>query len=238
MTTAATKRKPKKKGAKPWYHQSNWLWMLMVTVIVGGAWYPLIGLAVMVCFLGAMISGPIAGRWWCGNVCPRGNFWDNIMVKIIAKPKMPAWAKNKVVRGVVLVALMTAMTVQIAFAWGDWEAVGRVFVVLLAVTTALGVIMALTGHQRAWCKVCPAGTVANWLSKVKKPQLKMDVENCTHCDACWSVCPMDLRPSEMAAEEGPTHSDCLKCSKCVHRCPVDVLELSSRDEDTQEGTAA
>ena len=212
------------------YHYSRWLWIAMLVVIFGGIAYPLIGLAVAVCFLGAVVSGAIAGRWWCGNLCPRGNFWDRVMAKAIREPKMPAWARSNAVRITVLVLLMGAMITQLTFAWGNWTAVGRVFVTLLTVTTAIGVIMALTGHQRAWCKVCPAGTMANWLSRGKQPQLKMDVQSCKHCDACWGVCPMDLQPSEMAAQPGPTDPDCLKCSQCVYRCPVNALELTSEDQ--------
>ena len=239
MSTAYGVSSNKKRRGKPMWHYSNWMWVLMFVVILGGAFYPLLGLAVMICFAGAVISGPIAGRWWCGNLCPRGNFWDRIMSKAINKPKMPAWAKNKAVRVTVLVLLMGAMTTQLVFAWdGGWPAVGRVFVVLLTVTTAIGVFMALTGHQRAWCKVCPAGTMAYWLSKGKRPQLEIDEPNCKHCDACHKVCPMDLGPSDMAGQSCPTDADCLKCNACVERCPVDVLELTSKPNtevsDTEE----
>jgi ferredoxin-type protein NapH len=215
-------------GKRAWHHYSNWLWMVMVAVIVGGVFYPLIGLAVAICFVGAIVSGVVMGRKWCGTVCPRGNFWDRIMSKAIRRPKMPAWAKNPAVRVGVLVALMGAMVTQLAFAWGDWEAVGRVFIVLLTVTTAIGVFMALTGHQRAWCKVCPAGTMAYWLGRGKGQQLQLDQQSCKECSACGAVCPMDLTPHEMAAADGPTHPDCLKCSECVNRCPVDALCLNSR----------
>ena len=226
---------------RAWYHYSNWLWMVRVAVIVGGAFYPLIGLAVAICFVGAIASAPFLGRKWCGTVCPRGSFWDRVMSKAISKPKMPAWAKSKAVRVGVLVLLMGAMTTQLVLAWGDWEAVGRVFVILLTVTTAVGVLMALTGHQRAWCKVCPAGTMASWLAKGKGQQLNLDQGNCKECAACCSVCPMDLRPHEMAGMEGPTHPDCLKCSACVYRCPVAALSVGpskTSEADVREGKAA
>jgi len=209
------------------------LWLVMVAVIVGGLFYPLIGLAVMVCFLGAVLSGVFLGRKWCGTLCPRGNFWDRIMSKAIRRPKMPAWAKSRAVRVGVLVVLMGAMVTQVAFAWGDWEVVGRVFVVLLTVTTAIGVLMALTGHQRAWCKVCPAGTMAYWLGRGKGQQLSLEDASCRDCAACWPVCPMDLQPHEMARAGSPTHPDCLKCSSCVLRCPANALSLTSAKMDVK-----
>jgi polyferredoxin len=240
-TTGKPKLDWKTRSRRPWHHYSQWLWMVMAAVIVGGAFYPLIGLAVAICFLGAILSGPFFGRKWCGTLCPRGNFWDRIMSKVIRKPKMPAWAKNRAVRVGVLVLLMGAMTTQLAFAWGDWEAVGRVFVILLTVTTAVGVFMALSGHQRAWCKVCPAGTMAYWLGRGEGQQLTIDEPQCRDCGACGAVCPMDLTPQEMAAAEGPTHADCLKCSACVNRCPANVLSLEpgrSSDSSLREGKAA
>ncbi|MBM3475997.1 MAG: 4Fe-4S binding protein [Armatimonadetes bacterium] len=231
----------RRRTGREWHHYSNWLWVIMVAVIVGGSFYPLLGLAVAVCFAAAILSAPFLGRKWCGVWCPRGNFWDRIMSKVIRKPKMPAWAKSPAVRVGVLVVLMGAMTTQLVFAWGSWEAVGRVFVVLLTVTTAIGVFMALTGHPRAWCKVCPAGTMAYWLGRGKGQQLQLDAPACKDCAACGTVCPMDLTPHEMAAAAGPTHADCLKCSQCVNRCPVDALCLVSvakTDSAAEEGKAA
>ncbi|MGQ9731927.1 MAG: 4Fe-4S binding protein [Candidatus Zipacnadales bacterium] len=216
---------PTKVNHRPWYHYRNWLWVVMFAVIIGGLIYPLLGLAVAICFVGAIITAIFWGRRWCGNYCPRGNFWDRIVIKMIREPQMPAWAKNSTVRVAVLVVLMTVMTIQLIFAWEDWEAVGRVFVILLTITTVMGVLMALTGHQRAWCKVCPAGTIASWLSKCKPPQLKLDELACKNCGICKRVCPMGLDPTIMGAGSFPTDPDCLKCNTCVEKCPAKALKL-------------
>lgn len=239
-TDTARSKRADRRPTRAWYHYSNWLWIFMVLVILAGSLYPLVGLAVALCFAAAVFTAPFLGRMWCGRFCPRGNFWDRVLAKLILKPRMPRWATNKAVRVGVFILLMGVMTVQLKFAWGDWEAVGRVFVVLLTVTTAVGVFMALTGHQRAWCKVCPAGTLAYWLGRGKGPQLRIDHKKCTQCQACCSVCPMDLRPYEMAAH-APSDADCLKCTRCVYRCPTGALTLElPRKNDTvlREGKAA
>ncbi len=237
-TTACAVEQPGKR-----FRYSDWLWVIMFVVMIGGWFYPYIGLAVAVCFAGAVFSAILYGRKWCGTLCPRGNFWDRIMKRIVRKPRMPAWAKNPVVRVTVLVVLMGAMITQLVLAWGDWEAVGRVFVVLLTVTTAIGFAFGLATHQRVWCAVCPAGTMASWIGRNKPPHLLLDEDRCKSCNLCCRECPMDLKPVQMAAEGPRTHPDCLKCSACVNTCPVNALTLtgdlkSAPQHSTDEEAAA
>jgi len=57
----------------------RWLLALfMVTVILFGWKFPLLGFAVPVAMLTGMTGGFFRGRYVCGNICPRGSFYDTL----------------------------------------------------------------------------------------------------------------------------------------------------------------
>jgi len=221
------------------YHQ--WLWLVLVVTIVGGWFYPWMGFAVAFCFLGAVVSGAFVGRKWCGKLCPRGSFNDHLLSRLVPKRHMPDWAKHPATRIGVLVVMMSVLAIRVPAAWGDWNAVGRVFWTLLVVTTAVGIAVGLFTHQRVWCQVCPAGTMASWLGKRRRPRLKLDESSCKNCNVCAKACPMALTPVEVA-RGGEGAADCLKCSGCVAKCPVDALTFKEscalKSEVDQEATVA
>ena len=213
------------------------LWPILPAVMIGGWFYPLLGLAVPICFVGGLLIAPFAGRKWCGKLCPRGSFFDHVLRPVSASKRMPSWAKHPATRVAVVVVLMTVMMAQLVPVWGDWEAVGRVFVLLLTVTTVVGIAVGLFTHQRVWCAVCPAGTMASWMSRNRGAQVRAANDACVECAACRRECPMDLMPHEVA-RSGYGHRDCLKCEACAVRCPVEALEVTRMARRDQPGAKA
>ncbi|MBQ8715881.1 MAG: 4Fe-4S binding protein [Prevotella sp.] len=47
-------------------------WIIIAYIIIGWFW-PVIGLLALICMIGPVLTSIWRGRWWCGNVCPRGN---------------------------------------------------------------------------------------------------------------------------------------------------------------------
>lgn len=33
----------------------------------------------VICMLAPVLLAPFKGRYWCGNFCPRGSFYDNVI---------------------------------------------------------------------------------------------------------------------------------------------------------------
>lgn len=212
----------------------SWMWWLLPVVIGLGWVYPVVGVIVPFCWIGALVMASFRGRVWCDYMCPRAGLHDHVVTKIRRSRTVPAFFKHPAVRIGVLAFFMSVLAIRLPAVWGDWAAVGGVFVFLLTATTIASVLMGVLLHQRAWCTICPAGTMANWIGRGKGPALQMDQDACTDCGACAAVCPLDLRPRDQLRSGSTLPADCLKCGLCVDRCPKDALALAARGEAPPE----
>ncbi|HEX2950795.1 MAG TPA: 4Fe-4S binding protein, partial [Armatimonadota bacterium] len=192
---------------------------------IGGWFYPYLGLLLLICMISPIIVGGIRGRYWCGWMCPRGAFFDYIMSRFSRNRPIPAWMRCSWFRLLVVVVLMGMMGVQLAFAWPIPTHIGRVFVLLLGVTTVIGIVLSLAFSPRAWCMICPMGTIASWISGGKDPLATSTA--CTQCRLCEKACPMKLTPYNAAVSQ----ADCLKCQICVINCPKQALSFGEIDKD-------
>jgi polyferredoxin len=174
-------------------------------VLLGGWFYPPLGFFLLLCMAGALGIALFNGRSWCDWMCPRGSFYDLFLKKFSRNTTIPA--------------LLRSMS------WGNPEAVGLAFVTVLTVTTTAGIVLGAVFQQRAWCHICPMGTLGNWLSKGKKPLYVS--ENCKDCNLCAKVCPMQLKPYEYKSDI-MSDGDCIKCNSCVAACPINALEFKKK----------
>jgi len=197
--------------------------LLFIVLLVAGWFYPLIGYFIPLCMVAGIGMASIKGRKWCNWYCPRGSFADAYMKAISPEKRIPDWLRSSPVRIGVLAFLIGMLTFQIIRLWPDPYAIGRFFVILLTITTVVGIILALILHQRSWCYICPIGSMSNWVGK-NRDQLKIDKDACVSCKLCGKNCPMQLTPYEMKEnQEMSFKGDCLKCGLCVAACPKDAL---------------
>lgn len=203
--------------------RSTWqpylFWVLLIFLAVG-YFYPAVGVAALICMLAPVVVAVRRGRYWCGNWCPRGSFYDHVVQKISPHRPIPAWLKTRWFRLFMVLFILTAFSVQMYFAWGDIGAMGLVFIRLILLTTLVGILLALVYHERTWCAFCPMGTLASWLSRRKMPLQVADT--CTGCRLCAKTCPFGLTPYTSKAGLF-SHPDCLKCGRCVAVCPRHAL---------------
>lgn len=63
------------------------------------------------------------------------------------------------------------------------------------------------------------------VSKLEKPILRID-EECVHCGACVSVCPLKVFgfASDWTVSFDPSH--CIQCGACIPACPHRALSIS------------
>lgn len=205
-----------------------YLFWILLAFLATGLVYPAVGIIALTCMIAPVAVAPFRGRYWCGNYCPRGSFYDHVLVKLSPQRKIPAFFSYTVFRAVMVLFIMSVFTVQMIYAWGDWAAMGKVFVQIILITTIVGIVLGLIYHQRTWCSFCPMGTLASWISRRKKT-LPLAVGNsCVSCKLCTKACPMQLEPyAAKGTDEGFCHSDCLKCDRCVERCPKQALQFDN-----------
>lgn len=200
----------------------------------------LIGVAIVLAFYGL-----VAGRAYCGWVCPvnaatDAASWLRRRFKL-SGGRAPPRSLRYWLLGAVLVA--SALTGQMV-----WEAVNPVTLTQRALIFGGGLAWAALGAvflfdlfvaPRGWCgHVCPMGAAYSLIGS--KPLLRVAATHSSRCDDCgdcYGVCPEPqvlVAPLKSKGGAGPviTARECTACARCVDVCPTDVLRLTHRF-DTQ-----
>ncbi|MEW6719518.1 MAG: 4Fe-4S binding protein [Thermodesulfobacteriota bacterium] len=202
-------------------------WMGLPLVAVAGWFYPLLGFLLIGCMLGALGVAAFKGRMWCDWMCPRGSFFDLFLDGVSRKRKIPEAVRSNGFRVAVIGALFAVLGTQLCFAWPDPARMGLAFVIVLSVTTTLGIAFGIGIHPRIWCHVCPMGTIAGYMSKEKYP---LAIESrCTSCALCGQRCPMQIAPYIDREKGRFGDTDCVKCGTCVAACPESALTFEKKE---------
>ncbi|WP_429884354.1 4Fe-4S binding protein [Geoalkalibacter halelectricus] len=201
----------------------QWVLLPIMLITIALGWkYPLLGFSVAAAMATGMIGGVLRGRYVCGNLCPRGAFFDRMVAPFAPRGKVPAFMRGMPFRLTVLAGLMGFMVWRIAQNPGDLNHWGFVFWTMCALTTAVGLGLAFTLHPRAWCAICPMGTMQNLLGGHK--QRLQIASSCRACGKCEGACPMNLSIAADKKLGALQDRDCLKCPECIAACPVNALQ--------------
>lgn len=119
-------------------------------ILLGAAWiYPLIGYFIPACMILGIGMAAFRGRSWCDWLCPRGSFEDSLLARISRQRRIPEVLRRTPVRAGVMTFLFGLLTFQIIRLWPDPYGIGGAFVLLLTITTTLGVVLGVIYQQRA-----------------------------------------------------------------------------------------
>jgi len=211
---------------KKMMHQ--WIWLALIVFLGAGLIYPVLGIAALICMLAPVITAFFQGRTWCGYFCPRGSFNDIILAKFSRRLKLPAILRTMGFRLFFWAFLMTAFGIQIVIAWGNPAEIGQVFVRMVFITTLLAIILGFLYQPRAWCLICPMGTMAHYVSKSGltnsgDKRVVFQKDRCTDCRICSRHCPIYIDVHGYKKAGKVNHADCLKCNTCVAKCPKKSL---------------
>ena len=158
--------------------------------------------------------------------------YDRPLAKYSPHKPIPAFVRTRQFRIFMVLFIFTMFGVQMYFAWGDWNAMGRVFWTIILVTTIVGVTLSFIYAPRTWCSFCPMGTLSSWVTPKKTPlpkaftSVNVDASCQMKCKSCARVCPMQLTPYDSRGEAmGYLNADCIKCGKCVVSCPLKIMKI-------------
>lgn len=217
------------------------LYWILLAYLVAGYFFPVIGFLALICMIAPVAFAVRRGRWWCGNACPRGSLYDRLLSRYSPHKPIPAFVRTFGFRLFMVLFIFTMFGVQMYFAWGDWQAMGRVFWTIILVTTVVGVALSFIYAPRTWCSFCPMGTLSSWVSprsgKLPEKYRRIFVSSSCQmkCKSCARVCPMQLKPYDSrGSEEGYLHPDCIKCGKCAIACPIKIMALDTAPASLQQ----
>ncbi len=205
-----------KKIFKLWKHYS---FIVLFVFLIISLFDFRFALAAILCMTAPILVSIFKGRFWCGNLCPRGNFFDTVLSKFSKKRKVPRFLKSYYFRIPVFVGMMTMFAIGIQKNWGNLYGIGFVFYRMIVVTTVIGIVLSFFYNHRTWCHFCPMGTAASLISKLKKNKNVLRVSNeCVSCKLCEKKCALGIVPYEYKGYL-LSHPDCIQCGKCASVCP-------------------
>jgi ferredoxin-type protein NapH len=200
----------------------KYLYLLLIAFVIGGFFDLRIGLIAITCMIGPIVASLFKGRFWCGNVCPRGSFYDNIAAKFSRKKKTPAFLKSVYFRTALAIFLIILFSTNMFKNWGNVHNMGMSVYRLIIVTTVIGIVLTLFFNHRTWCNICPMGSISALSATLRNPKNKsslLQVDNsCISCKKCERSCPMGIAAQDYKGG-ALTHKDCLQCNECVYVCP-------------------
>jgi hypothetical protein len=127
----------------------QWLLAPIVVVTIAFGWrYPWLGFTVPASMFLGIVGGLRRGRYVCGNLCPRGSFFDRIMAPLAARRGIPSLLRSMPLRWGVFTphgygpALAANPTISI---------IGVVFWSMCGITTVVGVVCPF--YPRSWCRL-------------------------------------------------------------------------------------
>mgnify|MGYP000194577916 CR=1 FL=1 len=199
--------------------------LLLGSIVVGvlalGWRYPLFGLVVPVVVMTGLTVSAFRGRYFCGNWCPRGAFLDSLPIAQGKWQALPRLLQSPYFRWTAVVVLFSVMIGRGLQNPGSILHWGMVFWQMCLATTAVALLLAVIYRPRAWCAMCPVGTVQRALGRGRKP-LTIGSQ-CTGCGLCERACPLALPITNSRAAGVIESADCLKCGRCRAACPIGAI---------------
>ena len=175
-------------------------------------------------FLTVFISALIAGRIFCGYICPFGALQELLHLKKISLTIPSAWNRylNKVkyvLLGYLLIRIIITGEVsllgytpfKVLFAWGGTP-------LSIGLSIALAILSLII--YRPFCRyLCPLGAFLALISRLSLFKTRFN-SNCVNCLLCQKVCKSGAitgRPPRIDS------SECILCGECLEECPKKAI---------------
>ena len=144
-----------------WYNGS---WKMgapvfITAVAAGGYFFPVIGLAVPGMMVLAMALNAGSRRLFCSRVCPNGRTYSVALPRFSKNRSIPRFLADPGIRKVLCAFMFFCVINLLSRSGGGLDQIGRVFWGIYLMATGLGFVFGAAYRPRAWCVVCPMGTL-------------------------------------------------------------------------------
>ncbi|MFP4164917.1 MAG: 4Fe-4S binding protein [Chitinispirillaceae bacterium] len=217
----------------PFTFKSTLLSFVVISTISLGYMFPLLGFVVPIVMLTGFVVSLFRGRYTCGNLCPRGAFFDTVIARFSSDREIPRFVRSKLFRWSAFALMMGFMIFRIAQNPASVNHWGAVFWSMCVYTTFIGIIGAAATNSRFWCSFCPMGTVQQAVGGSRN-LLEIDGSVCRECRLCEKACPMNLEIVSHKDKGFSPERDCIKCGRCSAVCPKNALEIPHAAKSVSE----
>lgn len=189
--------------------------------------------------------GVLTGRAICGWACPIGLLQrgtGRVARKLKKYPVIRKIGQNKIepylryTKYFVLIGLVILTAYFIRFIFTDICPVGfltgTIPVIILnpgkflpgtffwiALVIFLLFLVLIFVVERGWCRYfCPVGAILAPFNKISFLHVYVDLDKCTHCNACVLKCPMGIDVPNMNRDP-----ECILCGKCINFCSEEAI---------------
>ncbi|MBU0926359.1 MAG: 4Fe-4S binding protein [Spirochaetes bacterium] len=138
----------------------------VLAVAVGGFYYPLIGFAVALVMVVALAMTLARPKSFCAYACPRGKALGLALRPFSRGKPLPRGFASPTSKRALCGFMMFCVIGNIARLAEAPQALGTFFWGLCVISLAAGVVIGLIYRPRAWCAVCPMGTLQETVGAV------------------------------------------------------------------------
>ena len=208
----------------------------------------IVGIALL--YVVTFLVNVVFGRMFCGWGCPIG-FLNRLCDVSELKPSMtvPRWRRLRDKTGpaghsFLLVFPSVLWWTRAEAFYAGW---GPPLFYAWSVTT-LGVLSIYAlGKWSRWrfcMTTCPIGLYYSFVAPneqfgifFREATADQTQDACLHCNACITICPVDLDPMNLAVEasprggiaiDAPGQNHCLKCGDCIQACEMMISNTTER----------
>lgn len=201
------------------------------------------GLVLLLLIFGSAL---LAGRVFCGWICPVGTvseYWGAFgawTLKRFGRSQFKPGRSTALALSLpkyVLLAFFIyicwfALSLEnaVTFLAGPYNQVADIKMLLLFIKPGLATLVTLgtlgiSGFliKNYWCRMlCPYGAALGTAGLLAPVRIACDQALCDQCGACERVCGNALKPHKNRAVENP---DCTLCMSCCHICPQGAMRV-------------
>ena len=171
----------------------------------------------------ALILAVVAGRVFCGWMCPFGFLFDlvyRLRVKLFKLKKLPR-VDEKIHNKLIYFKYVVLILVVLAYLSGIKIVDSYTLAyILLALFLILGFI-----YPMFFCRyICPVGALLSILARFSIFKLRVDKDKCVKCRLCEFRCPMQIKIVDV---DKINQMECIRCFECMNACKKEALSFST-----------